>query len=186
MDGRGGRVNIKLHAVSDRVIGDAASIHRLDPSPNRHGLQRIVHGASRRLAHRRANLLTEQESDRVWFWRLVRHEVERARRHDGAFSVLCVESTDASALADLAHALRPGLRDTDAVSVERDRLLVLLGETSGNQARQVGRRIAEHADRLLDDGRWHDVEFPRDALTLGALVESLMHPDAGARFPLTG
>lgn len=178
-------MNIGLREASSADIGGEQRIGS-ENSDARHGLQRLVHGASRRLATRRANIMVEQETERLWFWRLVKLEVERARRHDGVFTVLCVQHTETRTLTEEAHQLRPQLRGTDAVVIEQDRILILLGETSGDEARHVARRLAEHSDRLPGDSRWNEVEFPRHALTLGALIECLLHPDTGERLLLTG
>lgn len=179
-------MNTKLREASAGGVDGEASDGRELLSGTRHGLRRLIDGTSQRLAQRRANILIEQETERLWFWRLVRLEVERARRRDGAFTVLCVRDIDTGALVEMAQRLRPQLRGTDAVAVERDRILILLSDTSSDQARQVAMRLALHIERLPDDADRREVEFPRDALTLGALIERLLSPDTGVRLLPTG
>ena len=123
-------------------------------------LRRIIERVSRRRASRRAQMLAEQETERLWFWRLVKLEVERTRRGNHAFSVLCVRDLDQPVLAELAHRLRPLLRDIDAVLAERDRLLILLGETSGDDARAAMRRLTNDSGLLPHDANFQEVSFP--------------------------
>ncbi len=179
-------MNTKLREASAGGVDGEQNDGRELLSGKRHGLRRLIDGASQRLAHRRANILIEQETERLWFWRLVRLEVERARRRNGTFTVLCVRDSDTVALVQVAQRVRPQLRDTDAVAVERDRVLILLSDTSSDQARHVALRLAQHADRLPEGADRREVEFPRDVLTLGALIERLLSPDAGVQLLPTG
>lgn len=179
-------MNVRLREASSEQTNGEPRGARVRLSDTRHGLQQFVHGASHWMAVRRANILIEQETERLWFWRLVKLEVERARRHDTAFTVLCVRDPNTRALARMAQGLRPQLRGTDAVAVERDRVLIMLGDTTGSEARHVARRLADHFDRLPDEADLHEVEFPRDALTLGALIERLFSPETGMRLLPTG
>jgi hypothetical protein len=157
------------------------------PRPDtRGGFQRFFSNASQRLATRQANIMAEQETERLWFWRLVRLEVERARRRDVGFTVLCIRNLDAPKLAELSHQIRPQLRGTDAAVAERDRVLILLSETSTEEALHVTRRFANHVTALPSDATWQEVSFPRDALTLGALIECLFSDDVGERLLLAG
>ena len=175
-------MNIKLRAVPTAINGS----RRTGSADTRHGLRQLVHQASHRLAVRRAGSMAEQHNEQVWFWRLVKLEVERARRHEGSFTVLCLRDSDVRNLNDAAERLRPLLRSTDAVAVEGDRILILLGETGGDAAGLVAHRLAEHVDPHADHTDWHEVEFPRHALTVGALVECLTRPETGDRLLLTG
>jgi hypothetical protein len=178
-------MNSKLVEVSSAEF-EISQRNGRDHGSESWGLTRFVQHASKRLATRKANMLADQETERLWFWRLVKLEVERTRRRDHAFSVLCVRNLDASVLAELAHRLRPQLRDTDAVLAERDRLLILLSDTSGADAKSAMRRLADQSDLLPHEADWTEVQFPRDALTLGALIECLLRPDMGERLLLAG
>jgi phosphoserine phosphatase len=142
--------------------------------------------ASRRLATRRASVSIEQETERLWFWRLIKLEVERARRRDHAFSVVCIRNLDAPVVAEVARQLRPQLRDTDAVLAEEDRVLILLSDTCGEAVRHAARRLPLHCNMLHEQAYWQEVAFPRDALTLRALIECLHRADTGERLPLAG
>lgn len=178
-------MNIKLREVSaEQPIGVA---HRAGPpSRRRRGIPAIIDRTTQRRAVRQVNMLAEQETERLWFWRMVRVEVERARRRDVDFTVLCIRDLDAEVLVELAHQIRPQLRDMDAVVTERGRVLILLGETSSAQALHVTRRLAGNLTVLHDEAQWQEVSFPRDALTLGALIECLLGNDTGRRLMLAG
>jgi hypothetical protein len=149
-------------------------------------VQRIFDRTSRSLAARRVGLIAEQDTERLWFWRLVRMEVERARRRDVGFTILCIRDLDSHALELASNQLRPLLRGTDAVTAERDRILVLLSETPSTDALHVTRRLAKHVSTLDGANTWQEVSFPRDALTLGALIACLLDDDAGERLLLAG
>ncbi len=174
-------MNIQLREISSLRIGG-----KQPGLEGRTGLLGMVDNATRRMAARRANILVEQEAERIWFWRLVKLEVERSRRRNTAFTVLCVRKLDSRTMSATADQLREELRDTDAVVTEQDRILVLLSETSGSEALQVTRRLADRADVLQPDAHWQEVAFPRDALTIGALIDCLHRTDMGERLRLVG
>lgn len=177
-------MNIQLREISSLRIGGKQQ-EATDRLNGRNGLQRLVDNATRRLAARRANLIVEQEAERLWFWRLVKLEVERARRRDTTFTVLCLRNLDATTMVAVADRLRSQLRDTDAVVSEQDQILVLLSETSVDEAMHVMRRLVDD-DLLHHDTHWQEVAFPRDALTVGALIECLHRTDVGERLLLAG
>jgi hypothetical protein len=176
-----------LREVSSTQIGGGEWRIGIETRPDTQGgLRRFFDNASRRFATRQANILAEQETERLWFWRLVRLEVERARRRDVGFTVLCVRNLDPQRLAEFSHQIRPQLRGTDAAVAERDRVLILLSETSTEEALHVTRRFAKHVAALPRDAEWQEVCFPRDALTLGALIDCLFSDDVGERLLLAG
>lgn len=179
-------MNIELRQASARILNAGTRSGRDDRAGSYGGIQQMVARASQKLATRRALLLAEEETERLWFWRLVKLEVERTRRNDHSFSVLCLRGLDERSIAELAHHLRPHLRGTDAVLAEHDRLLILLGETSSKDARRAMHRLAHHCVLMPRDAQWEEVAFPRDALTFGALTECLLSADQGVRLLLAG
>lgn len=179
-------MNIELRQASSRILSAGMRSGRDDRRTSPGGLQQMVARASQRLATRRALVLAEHETERLWFWRLVKLEVERTRRNDHSFSVLCLRGLDEQSIVELAHQLRPHLRGTDALLAERDRLLILLSETSSKDARRAMYRLARHCVLMPRDAQWEEVAFPRDAITFGALTECLLSPNQGARLLLAG
>jgi len=173
-----------LLQVSAADVVDGEDI--IEYAGRRNRVQRVLDRASHRLASRRVSLLAEQQMEREWFWRSVRLEVDRARRRNVEFSMLCIRGLDAETLIDVADHVRTLLRGTDAVTTERDRVLILLSDTSSNDAMFVTSRIAEHVQVLREPAYWKEVAFPRDALTLRALIECLMADEVGERLLLAG
>lgn len=140
------------------------------------GLQRVAERASLRRAARRVSLTVEGETERRWFWRLVRLEVERARRSEQPFTVLSLAGVDARAAAVLADRLAPHLRSTDAVCSHDERTLVLLADTAGEAANLAADRLADVVDGLFDEVEMTAVCFPTDVITMAALVDELLDP----------
>jgi hypothetical protein len=156
-----------------------------DPRPSG-GLHRITGRAARRFAARRAHVASEQATERAWFWRRVKLEVERSRRTERAFTVLSIREGDPSANLELGALLHPHLRGTDAILAEPDGLLILLSETSGDDARRAVHRLARVSGDRIIASDVTAVTFPRDAITFGGLVEGLIGSGAGRRLSIAG
>jgi hypothetical protein len=108
-------------------------------------------------------------------WHRVRWELDRARRHGRR---LCLASLPAppgeGERQRLLAAVLETVRGSDDVWVEGDRLLLLLPDVSSEGARVCLRRLQQHGAPAQEPPRV--VAFPDDALTLGALRESLTRP----------
>ena len=106
-------------------------------------------------------------------WRAVELELSRARRMERSFSLARVDvgqSDGAKARDDLLRSLRDGTRVVDASWYAGPSLLILLSETPSAQAGAVVRRFE---GQLPDESSWSIAEYPRDGLTLEALLSSL-------------
>ena len=178
----GGHMNTTLREVSQ--LGSGFDTSKTSAERN-NGFRRMASAATQMIARRRTDLRIEQEAERSMFWQLLKREVERSRRQASSFTVLCLQPA-ASDMRSLAARMEPALRSTDAAVAERDRILVLLADTTADEATHAARRLSATTDLPLDDRAWQRIEFPRDALTLGALVDALLHPDLGARVLLAG
>lgn len=150
------------------------------------GLRRIGSKAARRIATRRAHVAAEDAMDPHWFWRRVKLDVERARRTERPFTMLSIPRSAPTEVGDLAERLFPQLRDTDAILAHTKGVLILLGDTSGDNARAAVHRLARASDGLITAADVEMVGFPRDALTFGALVDELIGSDARKRLSIAG
>lgn len=106
-------------------------------------------------------------------WRAVELELSRARRMERSFSLARVdigEPDGAQARDDLLRSLRDGTRVVDASWYAGPNLLILLSETPSAQAGAVVRRFE---GKLPGESSWAIAEYPRDGLTLEALLSSL-------------
>ncbi|HSJ92253.1 MAG TPA: hypothetical protein VK917_09285 [Ilumatobacter sp.] len=172
------------------IYGSRAPEHLTDRDPRTDlsgGLHRITGRAVRRFAAaRRAHAASEQATERAWFWRRVKLEVERSRRTERAFTVLSIREGDPSAHLELGALLHPHLRGTDAILAEPDGLLILLSETSGDDARRAVHRLARVSGDRIIASDVAAVAFPRDAITFGGLVEGLIGSDPGRRLSIAG
>lgn len=153
-------MNVRAHEITADITarlrrhGRWSSIHASTGS-----VRRWATDVSRRVDLRRREILTEEPAEAIWFWHLMRHEVERCRRHGSALTVVARRTTDAQATADR---YRDELRHTDAVAVDGTNLYVLLADTTLAESLEVTERLD-----AVQPGRdaWLRVEFPGDALT---------------------
>jgi len=116
----------------------------------------------------------EQEDSRGW--RAVEQELSRSRRMERSFSLARLdvgESVDAPERDELLSVLRGRTRVIDASWYAGPQLLMLLSETPSARAAAVVRRL-EHD--VPPGSSWSIAEFPRDGLTLEALLSSLDDP----------
>lgn len=151
----------------------------------RGGIHRLLENTVTHSATRDVHELLERD-DRVWFWRSLQLEVERTRRQEGEFTVLCIVHRNEAQSTATAALIAPQLRATDAITAESNRVLILLSDTVGSAAKAAVDRLGEHAGPEAVDAKWCDVVFPRDALTFHGLVECLRRPDPGRQMPLAG
>jgi hypothetical protein len=131
-------------------------------------------------------MAAECDAEQRWFWRLVKLEVERSRRTEHPFTVLCVRGLDESGVLELAGRVRPYLRGTDALFQDTDRLLILLSETSGDAARRAVQRLTLTSGGGINAADATEVSFPRDAITFGALVDRLLDSETSSRLSIAG
>jgi hypothetical protein len=108
-------------------------------------------------------------------WRLVRWELNRARRHSRPLTLARIPLADPPATQskrlEIEGALPP-LRATDVTWLHRDQLMLLLPEADRARAQRCVDRVVEAlAEHASGDARL--VAFPEDALTLEALREAL-------------
>lgn len=106
-------------------------------------------------------------------WRAVELELSRSRRMERSFSLARVEidePADAQSRDELLGFLRDATRVIDASWYAGPHLLILLSETPSQKATAVVRRLEGH---LPAGSSWSIAEFPRDGLTLEALLSSL-------------
>lgn len=182
---RGGRLNMNLRVVDESRTPDKPT-NRDSRSERSARLQRITGRAARRIAARRAHVASELAVERSWFWRQVKLEVERSRRTERAFTVLCIREAGPSANIELAAQLGPHLRGTDAILAEPNGLFILLSETAGDDARRAVHRLGRVSGDRITGSDFVVVAFPRDAITFGALVDGLIGSDAGTRLSVAG
>jgi hypothetical protein len=153
-------MNVRAHEITADITAKLRRQRRWSPIQASTGsVRRWATGVGRRVDLRRREILTEEPADAVWFWHLMRHEVERCRRHGSALTVVATRSNDPATMADR---YRDDLRHTDAVAVDGSNLYVMLADTT--LAESLG--VTERLDVLQphrDD--WLRVEFPGDALT---------------------
>lgn len=150
------------------------------------GLQRMASRAGQHRARRRAQLAAEGNAERDWFWRMVKLEVERSRRTDQPFTILCMRGLRESEATAIADRLRPHLRGTDVLLAERDAVFVLLSETSGDRASSAAARLVRLGGGVVRGSQVAIVDFPQDAITFGALVQRLLDPTTGAHLSIAG
>lgn len=153
---------------------------------SRNGLQRLLGNTATHRAARSVHDLLDRETDRLTFWRSLQLVVERARRHNTEFTVLCIVHRAASQAAATAAQIAPHLRTTDAITAESARVLILLSDTVGSAAKVAVDRLSDHAGPESLDAKWWDVVFPRDALTFHGLVECLQGPEPAGHMLLAG
>lgn len=122
---------------------------------------------------RRSRSLAENNTA-VSGWRAVERELSRARRMERTFSLARVAPTvdvDAGFRAGLLGELRRSIRDIDASWWQGNEIFLLLSETSATQVSPLVARV--EAIVPGGPGRWSVAEFPRDGLTVAALVANL-------------
>jgi hypothetical protein len=121
---------------------------------------------------RRGHVSVDPDDDRRG-WKAVELELSRARRMERSFSLARVDvgqSAAAQARDELLHVLRNRTRVVDASWYAGPQLLILLSETPSAQAGAVVRRFEGY---LPVESSWSIAEYPRDGLTLEALLSSL-------------
>lgn len=177
-------MNMNLRVVHGRraTTGDPGSSR----TETIKGLRRMGNRAAQRIATRRAHVAAEDAMDPHWFWRRVKLDVERARRTERPFTMLSIPRSTPTEVTALAEQLYPQLRDTDAILAHTKGVLILLGDTSGDNARAAVHRLVRESDGLITTSDVESVAFPRDALTFGALVDQLIGSDARKRLSIAG
>lgn len=150
------------------------------------GLRRIGNRANQRIAARRAQAAAEEATDPHWFWRRVKLDVERARRTERPFTMLAIARSSPTEAAELSERLFPELRSTDALLTHTKGVLVLLADTSGDDARTAAQRLVRASHGLITAADVETIGFPRDVLTFGALVDRLIGSDTPQRLTIAG
>lgn len=123
----------------------------------------------------------ERSHDR---WQRVRWELERARRH-GRPLVLArlplVASADDATARQLPLEVRPLLRATDDVWVDRNDLMLLMPEVTSAQVQPALARVAAALGARAMSGGARVAAFPEDGLTLVALCQRIADPRSRRR-----
>src|SRR5215210_2217434 len=107
-------------------------------------------------------------------WRAVEQELSRARRMERTFSLARLTPRHAVAphlQEGVLRELRRAIRDIDAGWWEGEHIFLLLSETSAAAVRPLITRLGLTVPSWRF--RWFVAEFPRDGLTVPALMASL-------------
>jgi len=106
-------------------------------------------------------------------WRAFERELSRSRRMERTFSVVRVSFSEpiaAETRKEILSRWRHSTRDIDACWWSDSAVMVLLSETPASRAPAIVSRLQE---ALHGPANWCIAEYPRDGLTLEALVASL-------------
>ena len=107
-------------------------------------------------------------------WRAIGRELSRARRMERSFSLARIapaENMDPDDREPLVRTLRQSIRDIDAGWWAGNDILLMLSETPSASVGPLMKRLQVAAPSF--EFGWSVAEFPRDGLTLAALLTAL-------------
>jgi hypothetical protein len=132
------------------------------------------------LTFRRADRQAPGDAD-VSGWRAIGRELSRARRMERSFSLARItpaDDVDVAGREPLLRTFNGSIRDIDAGWWLGDDILIMLSETSADSIGPLMKRLQAAVPSV--QFAWSVAEFPRDGLTLPALLGALTVDQATA------